>query len=513
MHRHENDLPSEYNEGESAVTPMEVDKSLIDENLNAQNKPEEEKAEHVHVTSPCCSHIITEMEEGPGQAITEAGTSVKNVVADKSDAEHCLTQDPKDPEAENQGHFAVATEVNQGTDSSLQGDGQEEQLNNAHATDAEHLGNLTGSTDSDLPAPEKIKKTLAHVTRMQETITLLGKKRTFTESTLTAESLNSVESVGLIQSKRTADDDDDLLSSILVGKSSFLKMRATPVLEKASTKRLRAAPRSTAPQRRYTGPTKTLKTLEGANIGMSVELVSLHNEPYDLRGIMIIENDERHHSVGVVEEGNECSVRDVEETATEESSDPQVLPNDSEEQTAEAHTTHAQDQQTIDQQEEVKDDNEHGGTCDLEVSKENNGAQAAVEVNLAVNDEISQPYEDKLDHVEVEGCHENHDGGLGSRDVCDVIEIAEGDVDNNATFNETDLKVEDELPREDKKTDASAEVSETGIDDQTPCRNTVGSVETGCAAAGDFSNPAVGTCNDEPLAEANNDGVNPDRVC
>ena len=40
------------------------------------------------------------MEECPGQAITEAGT---NVVAYKSDAEPCLTQDPKDPVEENQG--------------------------------------------------------------------------------------------------------------------------------------------------------------------------------------------------------------------------------------------------------------------------------------------------------------------------------------------------------------------------------------------------------------------------
>lgn len=95
-----NDLTSEYNEGESAVTPMEVDKSLIDENVNSQNKPEEERAEHVHATSPCCSHTRAEMEECPGQAITEAGT---NVVAYKSDAEPCLTQDPKDPVEENQG--------------------------------------------------------------------------------------------------------------------------------------------------------------------------------------------------------------------------------------------------------------------------------------------------------------------------------------------------------------------------------------------------------------------------
>nr|VDD19486.1 unnamed protein product [Brassica oleracea] len=546
-----NDLTSGYNEGESAVTPMEVDKSLIDENVNAQNELEEERAEHVHATSPCCSYTRAEMEEGPGQAITEAGT---NVVANKSDAEPCLTQDPKDPVEENQDHLTVATEVN-------------------HEND-ERLGHLTESTDSDVPAPEKVLA--APPNRLGDengfmvestpdgtcnehagNNNITGKKRTFTESTLTAESLNSVESVGLVQSKRTADsvvpDDDDLLSSILVGKSSFLKMRSTPVVEKATTKRLRAsAPRSTATKRkvlmddpmvlpgdvireqltntesirrvRKKAPCTVSEILmlqrqaledgllkEPIFTGMSVELVSLHNEPYDLRGIMVIENDDRRACAGVVE-GNECSVRAVEDNATEESSDPQARPNDSEEQPAEAQTTHSQDQQIINQQEEVKDDNDLGETrCDLEVSKEDNGAAVAVGVTLVVNDEISQPSEDKLDHVdsvEVEGCHGNHDGGLGGQDICDVIEIAEGDVDDNAVLNETDFKAEDELPSEDKKTDASAEVSEFWIDDQTPCDITVGSIETGCLAADDFSNPALETCN-EPLMEANNDGVNP----
>jgi len=76
------DLSSEYNAPDSAVTPVEVDKSQIDENVNTQNEPEEERAEHVHVTSPCCSHITTEMED-PGQVMNEAGA---NVVPDKPDA-------------------------------------------------------------------------------------------------------------------------------------------------------------------------------------------------------------------------------------------------------------------------------------------------------------------------------------------------------------------------------------------------------------------------------------------
>nr|VDC78874.1 unnamed protein product [Brassica rapa] len=567
-HKPDEDLPSE-----SEVVPMEVDKSLIDENANAQNEPEEERPEHVHVsTSPCCSHMITEVED-PGQAITEAGTDDNNVVADKSDAvpsaespgeptmnnaEHCLSQEPKDPGEENQDHFAIATEVNQETDSSIQGDGQadskpDEQLN-------EQL--VTGCTDSDLPAPEKVLAApeterqgdengfMVESTPDKEdpgtcnedagnnNNKITGKKRTFTESTITAESLNSVESVELIQSKRTADsvpDDDDLLSSILVGKSSFLKMRSTPVLEIATTKRSRAAPRSTATKRKVLMDDpmvlhgdlirEQLTNTEGIRrvrkkapctvaeivmlqrqaledgllkepifTGMSVELVSLHNEPFDLRGITIIENDDRHASVGVVED-NECSA-------------PQTRPDGSEEQPAEA-LTHPEDQQNIDQQEEeVKDDNELGETaCELEVPKEGDGA-AADEVSLVVNDEIGQmPAEDKVDHVEgiedlqVEGYH---DGGVGGEDVC-VIEITEGDVDHNAILNETDLKVEDELPH-DKKTDASAEVCEIGVDNQTQCDITIGYIENGHVEAGDLALESL----NEPIVEAKYDGVNPE---
>ncbi|KAG5376745.1 hypothetical protein IGI04_041341 [Brassica rapa subsp. trilocularis] len=565
--------PSEYNAGESAVTPMGVDKSLINENIDAQNDPEE-RAEHVRITSPCVSHITTEVED-PGQVITETGT---DVITDKSDAVPSVESpgeptmrnaEPKDPVEENQDHFAVTTEANQETDSNLQGD---EQLNNAHTTD-EQLGDLPGSADTDLPAPEKVLAApnslgdengclveLESTPDKEDPGTcngdagnnITGKKRTFTESTLTAESLNSVESVGLIQSKRTAHsvpDDDDLLSSILVGKSSFLKMRSTPVLEVATTKRLKSAPRSTTTKRKVLMDDpmvlhgdlirEQLTNTEGIRrvrkkapctipeilmlqrqaleedglfkepifTGMSVELVSLHNEPYDLRGITVIKDDDGHASVVGVVEDNECSVRAGEENEPEERSAPQTHPNDSEEQPAEAQTQ-PQDQQIVDQDEEGKKDNELGeDICDLEVLKESDDV-AGDEANHLVNEEISEvPSEDKIDRVgdlRVEGDHENHDGGnhdggLGGQDVCDVIEIAEGDVDNNATLNETDLKVEDE----DKKTDASAEVIESGIDDQTPCDNTV--VEE----AGGSSNLASESCKG-PLVEESNDGVIPE---
>lgn len=125
MHKREEGMSSEYNASESAVTPTEVNKSQINENVNAQNEPEGERAEHAHLTSPCCSHITTEMED-PGQVITEAGTNVNNVVVDKSDAvpphespggpimsnaEHCLSQEPKDPGEENRGLLANKMQI------------------------------------------------------------------------------------------------------------------------------------------------------------------------------------------------------------------------------------------------------------------------------------------------------------------------------------------------------------------------------------------------------------------
>ncbi|CAN8236229.1 unnamed protein product [Cochlearia groenlandica] len=567
IHKGEEDMSSEYNiAGQLAVTTMEAENSQIGENHNKQNEPVEERAEHVHVSSPCCSLITTEMEDH-GQVMTKA--EINNVVTDKShdvpplespggptmhNAEHCLPEGPKD------------------NGFSIQGD---EHLNNAEAAD-EQSKNLIGLTDSDLPAPEKILNEpsgqddvngfMVETTPDKEDPStcnddagnnnLTGKKRTFTESTLTAESLKSVESVALIQSKKTAVSvpaDDDLLSSILVGKSSFLKMKPTPVLEIASTKRLRSAPRSTATKRKVLMDDpmvlhgdvirQQLTNTEGIRrvrkkapctipeivmlqrqaledrllkepifTGMSVELVSLHTEPYDLRGIMIIENDDRHVSVGVVED-NECSARDVEGNKTEESTAPQARLNDCEEQPGQDHT------HLHDQQEEMKDNNNELAekVSHLDVLKDGNGADD--EGNLVESGKISQiPSEDKLDLVEDLQVHENNDGGLDGHDVCadlheksctEVIEITEGKVDNNAALKGTDLKAEVKLPHEDEKTDASAEVGKIGIEDQTPFDNTIGSTENGCVEGGNLSNTALENCNDS-LVEANDGGVNPE---
>ncbi|KAK6144951.1 hypothetical protein DH2020_021771 [Rehmannia glutinosa] len=110
------------------------------------------------------------------------------------------------------------------------------QVHNANSHD-KLVENVYNSAEAELLAPEKLLK-----------------KRSFTESTLTEQSLNSVESSRLVRFKRTVEsvpDDDDLLSSILVGRSSVLKVKPTPRLSEAtSIKRTRSAPRTGASKRK-----------------------------------------------------------------------------------------------------------------------------------------------------------------------------------------------------------------------------------------------------------------------
>lgn len=122
----------------------------------------------------------------------------------------------------------------------------DEQLDNAGSNDS-RFNNINSSETSDFPAPEKLlsvpegltgksndllvestpdKADLAGGDGAGEGTKLIsGKKRSFTESNLTVQSLNSVDSFGMTRSKRTAEsipDDDDLLSSILGVKRFFL---------------------------------------------------------------------------------------------------------------------------------------------------------------------------------------------------------------------------------------------------------------------------------------------------
>ncbi|KAL6338456.1 hypothetical protein AAG906_020546 [Vitis piasezkii] len=230
----------------------------------------------------------------------------------------------------------------------------DEKMDNVISSDAQLL---KSSTNSDLPAPEKllsmpeglvdppndflVELTPDKVLEGSEgdgaaMKNISGKKRSFTESTLTLHSLNSVETFGVSKSRKTAEsipDDDDLLSSILVGRrSSALKMKPTPPPEVASMKRPRTATRSNASKRkvlmddpmvlhgdtirqqltstedirrvRKKAPCTRLEIWmiqkqfledeifsEPISTGMSAELMSLYNETYDLSTVRVFENN------------------------------------------------------------------------------------------------------------------------------------------------------------------------------------------------------------------------------
>ncbi|KAJ6718168.1 hypothetical protein OIU79_006150 [Salix purpurea] len=241
---------------------------------------------------------------------------------------------------------------------------QDEQPDNAFYSDNQ-LENMNSSLMAELPSPEKLlslpkllnkpngllvestpdKEMVDGGDRSSVGTIITGKKRCFTESSLTVQSLNSVDSFGVSRSKRTADsipDDDDLLSSILVGRrSSVLKMKPTPPApEVASMKRTRSVSRPSAMKRkvlmddsmvllgdtirhqltntedirrlRKKAPcTRTeILTIQRQSLdeeifsepvltGMSVELTCLLGETFDLSRIDLVENDDKNTSEAV----------------------------------------------------------------------------------------------------------------------------------------------------------------------------------------------------------------------
>ncbi|XP_073032654.1 sister chromatid cohesion 1 protein 4-like [Primulina eburnea] len=226
--------------------------------------------------------------------------------------------------------------------------------------------NSNSFEESQIPAPEKLLSVPdgcadLHTNMLEEVLpkdfegldegdagskTLTGKKRCFTESTLTEQSLNSAESSRLVRVKRTAEsipDDDDLLSSILVGRrSSVMKVKPTPAFsEVTSMKRNRSAPRSGPPKRKVlmddtmvlhgdtireqltntedirrvrkkapcTRPEISMIQkqfsedeifLEAILTGMSIELATLYSKVRDIGGIRICESGAMDASVDVV---------------------------------------------------------------------------------------------------------------------------------------------------------------------------------------------------------------------
>ncbi|GMP21646.1 hypothetical protein CsSME_00000004 [Camellia sinensis var. sinensis] len=151
----------------------------------------------------------------------------------------------------------------------------DDQVHSINSRDTE-LEKLDDSANSELPVPEKLLSVPEGLADLQDNLlmestpdkthlatgdesdaginNIAGKKRSFTESTMTLQSLNSVESLGMVHSKRTKEsvpDDNDLLSSILVGRrSSVLKMKPTPPPAMTCMKRPRITPRVYASKRK-----------------------------------------------------------------------------------------------------------------------------------------------------------------------------------------------------------------------------------------------------------------------
>ncbi|XP_022747689.1 sister chromatid cohesion 1 protein 4-like isoform X5 [Durio zibethinus] len=213
-----------------------------------------------------------------------------------------------------------------------------------------------------------------------------GKKRSITESTLTIESINSVESFGRPRYRGIAEsvpDDDDLLSSIL---------------------------------------------------GMSGDLACLCSEPYDISGIRIYESDESHFSpVSVKDSG--CSVRPniAEEGGIEGSSVPVVHGNDL--QAESAGTSF----QTDTQQGEYSDLNaqhvpqllQHeplDGITEMEIDKDN------VEVANAANQSVLNEFGVSTPTNSVTGDTSNMTAG-------EITNTIDGYMLNNATCHPNNQKM------------------------------------------------------------------------
>ncbi|CAM8922975.1 unnamed protein product [Rhodiola kirilowii] len=210
---------------------------------------------------------------------------------------------------------------------------------------------------AELPAPEKLLSVPEQHTELptdflpnttpEEVLSVIskdgagvttGQKRSFTESTPTMDSLHTAESSGKDGLRKTAEsipNDEDLLSSILVGRrSSILKLKPTPTqTEVVSMKRPRTASRSNTYKRKVLMDdtmvlhgdmireqlvsTEDIRRVrkkapctrqeiwmiqkqfmeedivyDPISTGMSMELVCLHNQAYELSGISITKDNE-----------------------------------------------------------------------------------------------------------------------------------------------------------------------------------------------------------------------------
>ncbi|GAB4855907.1 hypothetical protein Ancab_024547 [Ancistrocladus abbreviatus] len=261
-----------------------------------------------------------------------------------------------------------------------------------------------GAAASDLPSPEKLlslscalagqpNDLLAYSTPALEVLAegngdsvvnqMSGRKRSFAESTLTLQSISSPESFAATQSKKSAEfipNDDDLLSSILVGRqSTVLKVKHTPPIpDIVCTKRRRVAPRPSPLKRKVLIDDMTV--LHGDTIrqhlvntedirrvrkkapctqteiwmlqkqfledeiftdpvfsGMSKELISLHGQPFDMSRTRVLQ-DERSTAYSMAANEVESCMRPglIEEPGVEGNGVPSISRNDVDRLSAEA---------------------------------------------------------------------------------------------------------------------------------------------------------------------------------
>ncbi|XWS65243.1 hypothetical protein CRYUN_Cryun05aG0075900 [Craigia yunnanensis] len=383
----------------------------------------------------------------------------------------------------------------------VQGEACQTQMSEPALCD-DQLENSNNCAMSDLPAPEKLlsapegpldkpsdllgestpdKEVLAGNDEIDAGTKLIsGKKRS-----ITIESINSVESFGRPRSRRTAEsvpDDDDLLSSILVGRSSVFKMKPTP-LEVASMKRARSASRPSATKRKVLlddtmvlhGDTIRQQLINAEDIrrirkkapctrpeisliqrqfleneifsesiftGMSGDLACLHSEPYNLSGIRIYEGDENHASSDVAKD-SECSVRpNIVEGRIERSS---------------VHVIHGNDEQAQSAGTPIQADTQQGEYSDLNAQQDRYAVDDVLQ--LLQHEPLDGITEMEIDNVEVANAA-NHSvlnefrvsfatnlvtGDTSNMTTGEITNTIDGSILNNATCLTQDQKISSQL--------------------------------------------------------------------
>ncbi|KAL4325860.1 hypothetical protein GQ457_11G005620 [Hibiscus cannabinus] len=369
----------------------------------------------------------------------------------------------------------------------------------------DQLENSNNCAASDLPAPEKLlsapegphdkpsdllgvstpdKEVLPENDEIDAGTKLIsGKKRSIT-GTLTMESINSVESFGRPQSRRTADSvpgDDDLLSSILVGRTSVFKMKPTPPLEVASVKRARSAPRSGSTKRKVlmddtmvlhgdtirqqlvstedirrirkkapcTRPEISLiqrKFLEDEIFsepiftGISGDLARLHSESYDLSRIRISDGEENHASSELAKNSESSVKPDIAKGGLDVSSVPAIHGNDEQAQSSAIPNqtdTHQgeysglnsqQDSYAVDDVPQLLQHEPLNGITEVEIDRVNTKVAIAANHSVLNDFRVSSP----TDHFT---------GDTGNMTAGEVTNAMDGSMLNNATCLPPDQKM------------------------------------------------------------------------